>query len=311
MTRLKEKGDNQEDWVSWPELNLEKIRARQAEYFERHKSFLPKFDGIIDEYLTLFLNMARIAFRCMKENVDEDFMYAYAAIGSRWFSHIESLTHLLYSGYYGDAVALARILMGDINLMLYFGHFPKDVTKWRKLADYGPPSKDEPKCVRKLRNYFLDSEIRKRLTEKQLPFEENGILSQAVHATDWGTQFYARRKYDKEHTHIINFGPIYEPFFALKIWGLLLGFTRPPCDAFLNHCQQVKLDIPDLEKVKSKYSYLAKKWGRHANEMSVVLDTIVSVEARVDSGEDFDTVVAEGVKRFEEMGYLKPDNHEE
>ena len=305
--RSKANSENQKKSVSWPDLDLDKIRNRQVEYFARHKSFLQRFDGIIDEYLKLFLDIICLAFSCIKEKIDEDFMYAYAILGSRWFSHIESLTYLLYSGYYGDVSALARMMIGDINLLLYFGHFPEDVPKWRKLADYGPQTKGEPKCIKNLRRYFLDSEIRKRLANKQLPFEEKGILSQAVHATEWGTQFYARRKYDKDHTHMINFGPIYEPFFALKIWNLLLAFIRPPCDAFLSHCQQVKLDIPDLEEVKSRYLYLAKKWSRHMDKMSVVLDMIVGVQARVDSGEDFDAVVAEIVKKLEEGGYLEAE----
>lgn len=307
---MKANDDNKDKSVLWPDLDLQKIRNRQVEYFERHKSFLQRFDNIIDEYLMFFLDITRIAFNCIKENIDEDFMYAYVKIGSRWFSHIESLTHLLYSGYYGDTAAIARIVIGDINLMLYFGHFPEDIPKWRELADYGPPSKDEPKCKKKLRHDFLDSEIRKRLEKKQLPFDDKGSLSQAVHATDWGTQFYARRKYDKDHTYMINFGPIYDPFFVLKMWCLLFSFIRPPCDAFLNHCQQVKLDIPDLKEAKLKYSNLVKKWDRQMNRLSVVQDSMAKVEARVDAGEDFDTVVAEGVKKLEEGGYLEADANE-
>lgn len=304
---MKRKDNYQENSVSWPELNLETIRSRQTEYFERHKAFLQKFDGIIDEYLTLFLEISRIALHCVKEGIDEDFMYAYVAIGSRWFSHMESLKYLLYSGYYGDTAALARMVIGDINLMLYFGHFPEDASEWRKLSNYWPQKKDEPKDIKQLRRYFRDSEIRKRLEEKQLPFDDKGSLSQAVHATDWGTQFYAKRKYDKEHSHIVNFGPIYDPSFALKMWCLLFSFVRPPCDAFLNHCQQVKLDIPGLKELKLKYLHLVKKWDRQMNRLSMVLDSIAEVEARVDAGEDFDTVVAEGVKKLEEGGYLSPD----
>jgi len=307
---VKGKNDNQEISVSWSDLNLETIRNNQAEYFERHKTFLQKSGVTFDEYLDLFLDMARIAFSCVKEKVDEDFMYAYLKIGSRWFSHFESLTNLLHSGYYGDVVALARMIIGDINLMLYFGHFPEDVSQWRKLADYWPPSKDEPKHIKKIRHDFLDSEIRKKLTVKQLPFEEGGILSQAVHATDWGTQFYARRKYDKEHSHIINFGPIYDPLFAIKMWGLLLSFVRPPCDAFLNHCHQIELGVPGLKEVISKYFSLVKKWDGHMDKLSKVIDEIVAIESRVDSGEDFHTIVGEEVRKFEELGYLKRDSHE-
>jgi hypothetical protein len=307
---LKEKEVKKEKAISWPNLNLEAIRSRQTEYFEQHKTFLQTFDGIIDEYLTLFLEMSSIALNCIKEKVDEDFMYAYATIGSRWFSHMESMTHLLFSGYYGDTAALARMVHGDINLLYYFSHFPEDVTKWRKLADYGPPSKDEPTEIKKLRHHFLDSEIRKRLGEKQLPFDDKGTLSQAVHATDWGTQFYARRKYDKEHTYVINFGPSYDPIFAFKMLCLMVSFVRPPCDAFLNHCQQVKLDVPGLKEVKSKYLYLLKNWRRQVDKLSDVMKDIAEIEAKVDAGEDFNAIIGEKVRGFEEMGYLNPSNHE-
>lgn len=308
---MKEKDANKEKSVSLPELNLETIRSRQPEYFERHKAFLQKFDnGIIDEYLTLFLEMTRIALNCITEKVDKDYMYAYATIGSRWFSHIESLAYILYSGYYGDSAALARMIIGDINLLLYFGHFPEDITKWSKLADYWPQKKDEPKEIKGLRHYFLDSEIRKRLEEKQLPFDDKGTLSQAVHATAWGTQYYARKKYDKEHTSIINFGPSYDPFFAFKMRCLMVSFVRPPCDAFLNHCQQITLDALGLKEVESKYLYLLKKWESQVDKLSDVMDNIAKVEARVDAGEDFNTIVGEQINKFEEMGFLKPNSHE-
>ena len=166
-------------------------------------------------------------------------------------------------------------------------------------------TKDEPKEIKELRYYFLDSEIRKRLAKKQEPWEDGGILSQAVHATDWGTQFYAKRKYDKEHTFIVNFGPIYDPFFALKMRCLMVSFIRPPCDAFLNHCHQIKLDVPGVEEVISRYFSLVEKWDKQIKKLSSVIDEIVKIEARVDAGEDYHTIVSEEVKKLEEMGYLK------
>lgn len=301
---MKASDDNREKSVSWPDLDLDKIRGRQAEYFERHKSFLQKFNGTVDEYLRLFLDMSRLAFGCIKEKIDEEFMYAYVILGSRWFSHIESLIYLFYSGYYSDVIALARMLTGDVNLFLYFGHFPEDVPKWRELANYGPSKKGDPPRIKKLRHYFRDGEVRKRLAIKQQPFEGTGVLSEAVHATEWGSQFYSRKEYDAEHTYWVHFGPHYDPTHAVKIWGLLMAFVRPPTDAFLNHCQQIGLDIPGGKEIESRYRYLAQKYDYHLRRFTLIADMIKEIEARVDSGEDFHKIIDEEVKKFEEGGYL-------
>lgn len=296
---------NREKAEPWPDLDLDKIRSRQAEYFERHKSFLRRFDDIIDEYLRLFLDMSRLAFGFIKKKTDEEFMYAYVILGSRWFSHIESLICLFYSGYYGDVIALARMLTGDINLLMYFSHFPEDVPRWRKLATYGPPKKEDPPCIKKLRHYFLDGEVRKRLATKQQPFEGTGVLSEAVHATEWGSQFYSQKVYDAEHSYRVHFGPRYDPIHAVKIWGLLMAFIRPPTDVFLHHCQQFGLDIPGGKEIESKAEQLAYKYHLHLVRFTAIADIIEKIEARAESGEDFYKIIDEENKRFEERGYLE------
>ena len=130
---MKVSDDNQEKSVPWPDLDLDKIRSRQSEYFERHKSFLQRFDGIIDEYLRLFLDISCLAFSCIKGKIDEEFMYAYVILGSRWFSHIESLIYLFYSGYYGKrilnrgqySVYLVFLWVSKDFLLSFSGHIPK------------------------------------------------------------------------------------------------------------------------------------------------------------------------------------------
>ena len=286
----------------WPSLNLDVIRNSQKEFYERHKVLLPTFNSIIDEFLTLFLEMSKIALNCNKEKIDQDFMYAYTTIGTRWFSHFESMTQLLFSGYYGDAIALARIIHGDINLLLYFGHFPNDVIKWRKLSDYWPQKKDEPKEIKEIRQYFRDSEVRKRLSEKQLPFDDKGILSEAVHATDWGTQYYALKQYDKEHSSVINFGPIYDPIFALKVRCLMVTFVRPPCDAFMNHCHQTELNVLGMEEVVLKYFALVKEWDKQVDKFSYVIDNILKIEKRIDKGENLHDIAEEESRKLKRVG---------
>ena len=241
---------------------------------------MQKFNGIVDEYLTLFLDTAQIATQCVKDKVDEDFMYAYVAIGSRWFSHIESINYLLHFGYYGDVAALSRIIIGDINLISYFRYFPEDISEWRKLTDYMPRNKDEPKEIKELRQYFLDGEIRKRLSKKQMPLDDKGALSQAVHATDWGMRFYTLKNYSKGQA-IINYGSMYEPGTAFKMWCLLLAFIRSPSDTFISRSQDIKLNASGIEEVKSKHSFLTKKWKKQTDRLKIVGERLASVEAKV------------------------------
>lgn len=284
------------------DLDLDKIRDKQTEYLERHKKHLQIFDGITDEYLRLFLDIVNLAFNCIKEKIDEQFMYVYLIIGSRWFSHIESLTYLLYSGYYGDVVALSRMLTDNINLLTYFSYFPEDIPNWRKLADYGPRTKKEPSDIKKLRQFFLDGEVRKRLATKQLPFEGTGTLSEAIHPSEWGSQFYLRKGYDKEHTYSIQFGPQYDPTRAFQLLGLLMAFVRPPTDVFIRRCQEIGINIPGSEEILDRGNKLALKYHLHLIKFTYLLDKINEIETRVDAGEDFIKIIKEETKKFEKRG---------
>lgn len=275
-------------------LDLDEIRDKQTEYLERHKKYLQKFGGLVDEYLILFLDIVSFALKCVKEEIDEQFMYVYLVIGSRWFSHIESVRCLLYSGYYGEVVALSRMLTDNINLLTCFSHFPEDIPNWRKLAEYGPSAKKEPSDIRKLREYFLDSKVRKRLATKQLPFGGTGTLSESIHPTGWGSRFYSQKGYNKEHTSVVHFGPQYDPIRAFQMMGLLIAFVRPPIDVFIRRCQEIEIDKPVSKAILYRGNSLALKHNQHMVKFTYVFDKMKEIETRVDDGEDFiETIKAE------------------
>ena len=91
-------------------------------------------DALAQKYLwhTLFASTLEAASELASRNVSPDLFDTYVILGSRWFSHHESVEALLASGRYGDCLVLLRSLLEDTDLMSYFAYYPEDAVEWKE-----------------------------------------------------------------------------------------------------------------------------------------------------------------------------------
>ena len=142
---------------------------------------------------TLFARTLEAASELASRNISPDLFNTYVILGSRWFSHHESVEALLASGRYGDCMVLLRSLLEDTDLMTYFACYPEDAAEWKERLSREPVWSDE--VYRRGIRKFRMPQIWKMLKERGIePVGERDypVLSATVHASPWGIRFYGR-----------------------------------------------------------------------------------------------------------------------
>ena len=216
-------------------------------------------DALAQKYLwhTLFARTLEAESELASRNISPDLFNTYVILGSRWFSHHESVEALLASGRYGDCMVLLRSLLEDTDLMTYFACYPEDAAEWKERLSREPVWSDE--VYRRGIRKFRMPRIWKMLKEKGIePVGERDypVLSATVHASPWGIQFYGRTlSEDPDRLHL-SLAPSYDAAAAFSAVLVLQGTYPRPIQAFLDSCAAAKAPKSQWRSIKKRYDAL-------------------------------------------------------
>ena len=250
---------------------------------------------------TLFTHTIEAASSIAHRNIWPDLFNTYLILGSRWFSHHESVETLLTTGRYGDCMVILRSLLEDTDLMTYFACYPEEAADWRERLSRVPVWSDE--VYRQGIRKFRMPQIWKMLKAKDIePLGERdySILSATVHASPWGARFYGRSlPGDPDRLHL-SLAPIYDAAATFSA-GLVLQGTYPrPIHAFLTSCIASKAPKSQWRSIKAGYDALIEDWQAKMELHSWFRSEMAGAEERVSRGEEAEVVLEHLRRRFEE-----------
>ncbi len=260
-------------------------------------------DALAQKYLwhTLFARTLEAASELASRNISPDLFNTYVILGSRWFSHHESVEALLASGRYGDCMVLLRSLLEDTDLMTYFACYPEDAAEWKERLSRAPVWSDEVyrHGIRKFRMPHIWKMLRERgiepVGERDYP-----ILSATVHASPWGIQFYGRTpSEDPDQVHL-SLAPFYDPAAAFSAVLVLQGTYPRPIQAFLDSCAAARAPRSQWRSIKTRYDALIESWQSKMDFDSWFRAEAADAQQRISQGEEPEAVFEEIQQRFQD-----------
>ena len=253
------------------------------------------------QWHTLFIRTMEAASSIARRNICPELFNAYLILGSRWFSHHESVEKILATGRYGDCMVLLRSLLEDTDLMTYFAYYPEDAAEWRERLSREPVWSD--KVYREGIQKFRMSRIWERLKDKDiepLGKRDYPILSATVHASPWGARFYGRTLTGAPDHLYLGLAPEYD-IAAILSAGLVLKGTYPrPIHAFLTSCASSRAPKSQWRSIQTRYDALIEDWQAQMGLDSWFRSELAGAEERISSGEEPKAVLEDMRKRFEE-----------
>ena len=277
------------------------VRAT-LEVATQHLSSAWMNDALAQKYLwhTLFARTIEAASELASRNISPDLFNTYVILGSRWFSHHESVEALLASGRYGDCMVLLRSLLEDTDLMTYFACYPEDAAEWKERLSREPVWSDE--VYRRGIQKFRMRQIWKMLKDKGIePVGERdySILSATVHASPWGIRFYGRTlSEDPDRLHL-SLAPFYDAAAAFSAVLVLQGTYPRPIHAFLESCAAAKAPKSQWRSIKTRYDALIEGWQTKMDFDSWFRVEAADAKDRISRGEEPETVFKDIQQRFE------------
>ena len=253
------------------------------------------------EWHTLFAWTMESAAELVRRNVCPELFNAYLILGSRWFSHHESIGAILATGRYGDCMALMRSLLEDTDLIAYFSHFPNDAADWRNQLGRAPVWPD--KVYRQGTQKFRMPQIWKKLRAKGIePVAERdyAVLSATVHATPWGARFYGRILPGDPNRIHLSLAQAYDASASFSTWLILEGTYPRPIEAFLTSCTASRAPRSVWRSIEARYNALIGKWQEQLELHSWFQDVVACSEERILQGEDPETVLGDMRRRWDE-----------
>ena len=249
---------------------------------------------------TLFARTIEAASSLASRNISPDLFNTYVILGSRWFSHHESVEALLASGRYGDCMVLLRSLLEDTDLITYFACYPEEAADWRERLSRAPIWSDE--VYKRGIQKFRMPRIWKMLQERGIePAGERDypILSATVHASPWGIRFYGRTlSEDPDRLHL-SLAPFYDAAAAFSAVLVLQGTYPRPIHAFLESCAAAKAPKSQWRSIKARYDALIEGWQTKMDFDSWFRDEMADAEERISRGEEPEAVLKDLQQHFE------------
>ncbi len=249
---------------------------------------------------TLLARTLEAASELASRNISPDLFNTYVILGSRWFSHHESVEALLAAGRYGDCMVLLRSLLEDTDLMTYFGCYPDDATEWKERLSREPVWSDEVyrRGIQKFRIRHIWNMLRNKdiepVGERDYPF-----LSATVHASPWGIRFYGRTlPQDPDRIHL-SMAPLYDAAAAFSAVLVLQGTYPRPIQAFLESCASAKAPKSQWRSIKARYDVLIEGWQNKMEFDSWFRIEATDAQDRISRGEEPETVFEDLQRRFE------------
>ena len=258
MTLAKKSHRNREK--RQPDDELQFVVLANMEVATKHIAAPWLQDALAQKYLwhTLFARTLKTASELASRNIAPDLFNTYVILGSRWFSHHESVEALLSYGRYGDCMVLLRSLLENTDLMTYFACYPEDAAEWKERLSRAPVWSDE--VYRRGIQRFRMRRIWERLKEKGIePVGERDypILSATVHASPWGTRFYGRTLSENPDQSPSQPGTVLRPGRRILNAVLVLQGTYPrPIQAFLDSCAAARAPRSKWRSIKTRYDVL-------------------------------------------------------
>lgn len=259
-------------------------------------------DALAQKYLwhTLFARTLEAASELVSRNVSPDLFNTYVILGSRWFSHHESVEALLASGRYGDCMVLLRSLLEDTDLMTYFACYPEDAAEWKERLSREPVWSDE--VYKRGIQKFRMRQIWKKLKEKGIePVGERDypVLSATVHASPWGVQFYGRTLSQAPDQVHLSLAPFYDPAAAFSAVLVLQGTYPRPIQAFLDSCAAARAPKSQWRSIKASYDAIIEGWQTKMDFDSWFRFEAAEAGDRISQGEEPEAVFEDLQQRFE------------
>ena len=281
---------------------LEFVVSATLEVATQHLSSAWMNDALAQKYLwhTLFARTLEAASELASRNVSPDLFNTYVILGSRWFSHHESVEALLASGRYGDCMVLLRSLLEDTDLMTYFACYPEDAAEWKERLSREPVWSDE--VYRRGIQKFRMRQIWKMLKEKGIESvgaRDYPILSATVHASPWGIRFYGRTLSEDPDPLHLSLAPFYDAAAAFSAVLVLQGTYPRPIHAFLESCAAAKAPKSQWRSIKTRYDALIEGWQTKMDFDSWLRVEAADAKDRISRGEEPEAVFEDIQQRFE------------
>ena len=267
-------------------------------------------DALAQKYLwhTLFARTLESASELASRNISPDLFNTYLILGSRWFSHHESVEALLASGRYGDCMVLLRSLLEDTDLMTYFGCYPEEAADWRERLSRAPIWSDG--VYKRGIQKFRMPRIWKMLKDKGIePVGERDypVLSATVHASPWGIRFYGRTQPEDPDRLHLGLAPFYDAAAAFSAVLVLQGTYPMPIHAFLESCAAAKAPKSQWRSIKARYDALIEDWQTQMDFYSWFRVEMADAEERISRGEEPESALKDLQQHFEEKYGTAPD----
>jgi hypothetical protein len=275
-------------------LNVAVIRRKRRGIEREATDFLAGFHLLerIDSWLQMLLDCHAFAIDQHHLGVRQQYMQAYATVSSSAFAIAECARLLLLRGLHGTAIAVTRTLAAQNDLVADFSMTDNSAAKWLRLRSMSPEDKSPE--AKSLRKYFLDAEVRRRVAsmgEKPLSDSLQGVLSEAVHVTPWGSHFYSSESLSEPGLFYVEHSPQFHPSRLLQYFNLLLATLPHLSGYFLQACNGDfggKSNRFDL--LTSRYFLLLDVYESEGPKMRELLRRLEEAEDRVRAGEPFDEV---------------------
>jgi hypothetical protein len=200
------------------------------------KTYKPFYD-IYNEGLRLILKLKDELISEFERGEDEEFNKACLVLLCRSIQHLESIVTLTEAGLYGDATALIRNIMSDMD-MLYYLHFnPQLINIFLK------ESAKDYQTNKNFNKYFNESAIDRFLSNKGLISIKESFqkLSKGNHASSWGCQFYGTR--GEENKYNLKYEPGFETYKTLYIFPMIIPAHYDFINIILQHKKDANLNL--------------------------------------------------------------------
>ena len=245
----------------------------------------------IDVWLQILLECHGFAIDCRVREEHPTVMESFASVSSVAYCNAECARNALVRGFYGNAFALARALAMANDLVIDLVKTEESSRKWLALREF-KPGKGGNKAKR-LRDYFKDEELRKRvkdLGEYSPSSDLYSILSEPVHTSPWSTHMYSHSWLTDPDQYSIEYRPQYHPGRALMCGGLIV-LTLPHLSGyFLEWCEERYGEDGRLMKLADRHTRTLQAYETSARVHREVLDTLGAAYQRVRDGESFEDV---------------------
>ena len=253
---------------------------------------------------SLFVETAEAANELIQRNIPPDtpdLFWVYLFLGTRWFSHHDSIEWVLTSGRYGDCLALCRIMIEVTDLLTYFSHYPEACSDWRAWSQRTPLWEDPQyrEGTQRFRRLNIWNGI-KEMGEIPEGEGQHHFLSAAVHASEWGMRWFAARSSLNPNQLNLTLAPQYDPAVTFSIL-LTMERTYPlPIRAFLRMCEFGRAPKSVYRGIRSRYERLVSEWQVLIEGKRWYADLMDQADDRLASGEAWDKIQADLERQFEE-----------